>query len=116
VIGHLTPEATIFCWVPRRWIGRSLWDTVGLSEALLHWPQPTDEVDPIPMGYGSEEAWKCMWAKIEAMSDEELLKTWDLLDDYNPRNYYDKSGKIGMDSWADSIQVELSRRHLPVKY
>lgn len=76
--------------------------------------QEPDEAHPIEIWTGDPEAIDKMLKRISEFDDQRLLATWDTLIDYDPRNYYDKHGKIGMDTWADAIQSELSKRGLPI--
>ena len=78
--------------------------------------QPTDEDFVIPIWTGDDQAIQEMLKEISEKTDEQLLGIWKALRNYDPRNYKDRHGKIGMDTWADAIQMELSRRHLPIAY
>lgn len=73
-----------------------------------------DEPIRIPIWTGDEKALERMWEKARGMSDQDLLTTWKCLVDYDPRNYWDKQGRIGMDTWADCVQAVLCQRGLPI--
>lgn len=76
--------------------------------------QEPDEAHPIEIWTGDPEAIDKMLNRISEFYDQRLVATWNALIDYDPRDYYDKNGKIGMDTWADAIQTELSKRGLPI--
>jgi hypothetical protein len=73
-------------------------------------PQPTDEEFVIPFWSGDPEAIDRMWEKARSLSTQELLITWRALKSYDPRNYYDKAGKIGMDDWCYVVTSILDER------
>ena len=52
--------------------------------------------------------------KIDNMSDDELKKVWDALQtqEWRKGDTWDWRGHVSMDTWAESIYSEISRRGL----
>jgi hypothetical protein len=59
-----------------------------------------------------EDAMKAMFAKIEALTNQELLAVWTALKHYDPKDFYDRQHSITMDDWANAIYSNISRRGL----
>ena len=59
--------------------------------------------------------WADMFKKLDALSDQDLLKTWDELEGYDPTTYY-VEGVITMDSWSQAVYSELERRAIPYEH
>ncbi len=75
-------------------------------------PTVTDENQVIPFWTGDDDAINKMLEKVTNMSDTDLQLTWKGLIDYDPRNYWNKVAKIGMDTWADAVRMGLETRGL----
>lgn len=50
--------------------------------------------------------------KAQGMGEDELLKTWRALKQYDPKELYDRETGITMETWAETIYSEVSRRSL----
>lgn len=50
--------------------------------------------------------------KVQGMGEDELLKTWKSLKQYDPKELYDRETGVTMETWAETIYAEVSRRSL----
>jgi hypothetical protein len=46
------------------------------------------------------------------MGEDELLKIWKSLKQYDPKEIYDHETGVTMETWAETIYAEVSRRSL----
>ncbi len=50
--------------------------------------------------------------KVQGMGEDELLRTWKALKQYDPKELYDRETGVTMETWAETIYSEVSRRGL----
>lgn len=50
--------------------------------------------------------------KLESMNNTELLNTWNALEYYDPKALYNQEAGITMETWADAVYSEVSKRRL----